>query len=71
MDPGDLLLPAVKIDVRAVGDDPDYAVTIGDIKAVGAPARPDSANGSMVVLWTGWESRWGTPGRSRTSTRTA
>ncbi|MEC3982710.1 cyclase family protein [Amycolatopsis sp. H20-H5] len=61
MDPGDLFLPAVKIDIRAkAAANPDYAVTIDDLKAWERRYGriPD---GSMVVLWTGWESRWGTP----------
>ncbi|MGH3756892.1 cyclase family protein [Actinophytocola sp.] len=61
MDPGDLFLPAVKIDVRdKASADPDYALTIGDIKAW-ERRHGRIPNDSMVVLWTGWESRWGTP----------
>lgn len=61
MDPADLFLPAVKIDVRAkVAGNADYAVTIEDIK-VWERQYGRIPNGSMVVLWTGWESRWGTP----------
>lgn len=61
MDVADLFLPAVKIDVRdKVADNADYAVTIEDLKAWERRHGriPDE---SMVVLWTGWESRWGTP----------
>jgi kynurenine formamidase len=61
MDPGDLFLPAVKIDVRAkVAGNPDYGVTIADIKAW-EQRHGRIPNQSMVILWTGWESRWGTP----------
>jgi kynurenine formamidase len=60
LDPADLFLPAVKIDVRAkVADDPDYGVTIDDIKRwtrrYGRIPR-----GAAVILWTGWDARWGT-----------
>ena len=61
MDIADLFLPAVKIDVRRkVADNADYGVTIDDIKAWERRHGriPDE---SMVVLQTGWESRWGTP----------
>jgi kynurenine formamidase len=61
MDPADLFLPAVKIDVRAkVVDNPDYGVTIDDIKAW-ERQWGRIPNGSMVVLWTGWDAKWGTP----------
>lgn len=60
LDVEDLFLPAVKVDVRdrAVVD-ADYAVTIDDL--VEWEARhgrmPDAC---ALILWTGWESRWGT-----------
>jgi kynurenine formamidase len=61
MDPGDLFLPAVKIDVRdKVRGNPDYGVTIEDLKAW-ERRNGRIPNQSMVILWTGWESRWGTP----------
>ncbi|TCO49721.1 cyclase family protein [Actinocrispum wychmicini] len=61
MDPGDLFLPAVKIDVRAkVRGHDDYAVTVDDIKEW-ERQHGRIPNNSMVILWTGWESRWGTP----------
>jgi kynurenine formamidase len=60
MDPGDLFLPAVKIDIRDKAANPDYAVTIEDIKAW-ERRHGRIPNQSMVILWTGWESRWGTP----------
>lgn len=61
MEPADLFLPAFKIDVREqCRHDADYGVTIEDIE------RFERHHGrippeSMVVIWTGWESKWGTP----------
>jgi kynurenine formamidase len=61
LEPGDLFLPAVKIDIREqAAANADYAVTIDDIK------NWERANGriprqSAVILWTGWEAKWGTP----------
>jgi kynurenine formamidase len=61
MEPADLFLPAVKIDIRdKAAANADYAVTIDDLKAWERRHGRIPA-GSMVVLWTGWESRWGTP----------
>jgi kynurenine formamidase len=61
LDAQDLLLPAVKIDIRAkAAADPDYALTVNDLKAWERQYGriPD---GAAVVLWTGWEDKWGTP----------
>jgi kynurenine formamidase len=59
LDAEDLLLPAVKVDVRAQAADADYAVTVADLRAwertYGRMPRQ-----AAVVLWTGWEDRWGT-----------
>ncbi|WP_231114755.1 cyclase family protein [Lentzea aerocolonigenes] len=61
MDPADLFLPAVKIDIRdRAAANADYAVTIDDIKAW-ERKHGRIPNGSMVVLWTGWDAKWGTP----------
>jgi kynurenine formamidase len=60
MDPEDLFRPAVKIDIRDRAANPDYAVTIADIKAW-ERRHGRIPGGSVVILWTGWESRWGTP----------
>ncbi|MEU0877027.1 cyclase family protein [Lentzea sp. NPDC005914] len=61
MDPADLFLPAVKIDIRdKAAANADYAVTIDDIKAW-ERKHGRIPNGSMVVLWTGWDAKWGTP----------
>jgi kynurenine formamidase len=62
LDLDDLHLGAVKIDVREqCARDPDYAVTVADLE------RWEQTHGripdeSMVVIWTGWEARWGTAG---------
>jgi kynurenine formamidase len=61
MDLADLLLPAVKIDVRAQSrNNPDYAVTIDDIKEW-ERRHGRIPNESAVIIWTGWDSKWGTP----------
>jgi len=61
MDPNDLFLNAVKIDARAkVAHNADYALMIDDIKAW-ERQNGRIPNGSMVIMWTGWDSRWGTP----------
>jgi kynurenine formamidase len=61
LEPGDLFLPAVKIDVRdKCADNPDYEVTVADIRAWERRHGriPDE---SMVIIWTGWDAKWGTP----------
>ena len=60
LDPGDLFLPAAKIDIRdKAAADADYGVTIDDVKRwerrYGRIPR-----GAAVILWTGWEDKWGT-----------
>ena len=60
LDPGDLFLPAVKIDVRReCARNADYQVTIDDLMAWERRHGriPDE---SMVIIWTGWDARWGT-----------
>jgi kynurenine formamidase len=60
LDPGDLFLPAVKIDVRdRCRDDPDYAVTVDDLRAW-EDEHGRIPEGAAVILWTGWDERWGT-----------
>lgn len=62
LDLEDLHLGAVKIDVRdKCARDDDYAVTIADLEAWEETYGriPDE---SMVILWTGWEAKWGTAG---------
>lgn len=65
LEPADLFRPAVKVDVRerCVGD-PGYAVTIADLEAwERAHGRiPDE---SVVIIWTGWEERFGRAGFER------
>ncbi|GGN43042.1 kynurenine formamidase [Actinoplanes campanulatus] len=58
--PEDLFRPAVKIDVRRrCTADPGYAVTVADLEEweQGHGRIPGD---SFVVLWTGWEERFGT-----------
>jgi kynurenine formamidase len=60
LDLQDLLLPAVKIDVRArCARDADFALSVADLEAWERRHGRIPAE-SMVILWTGWESRWGT-----------
>ena len=61
LDPGDLFLPAVKIDIRdKAAHNADYALTVADLKAWERRYGriPDQ---SAIILWTGWAHRWGTP----------
>ncbi|MET9029885.1 cyclase family protein [Nocardia sp. NPDC004168] len=61
LDLDDLLLPAVKIDLRQrCANDRDYAITVDDLKRWEAEHGriPDSA---AIVAWTGWDAKWGTP----------
>ncbi|QFZ24360.1 cyclase family protein [Saccharothrix syringae] len=61
LEPADLFLPAVKVDVRdRAARDADYEVSVADLQ------RWEREHGRIpreaaVVLWTGWEDRWGTP----------
>jgi kynurenine formamidase len=61
LDVNDLYLPAVKVDVRSrCAGKPDYEVTVADLEDFERRyGRIPPA--SMVIIWTGWESRWGTP----------
>jgi kynurenine formamidase len=60
LDPADLFLPAVVVDVRAqAADDADYGATVADVRrAMRGHGR--IPRGSAVILWTGWADRWGT-----------
>ena len=61
LEPADLCRPAVKIDVRAAcARDADFALSIADLQAFERRHGRIPAE-SVVILWTGWESRWGTP----------
>jgi kynurenine formamidase len=58
--PEDLFLPAVKIDIREESAaNADYAVTVADLQRWES-AHGRIPSGAAVILWTGWESRWGT-----------
>jgi kynurenine formamidase len=60
LDPGDLFLPAVKVDVRArAAADPDYGVTVDDLRAF-ERRHGRIPRGAAVIAWTGWEDKWGT-----------
>jgi kynurenine formamidase len=62
LDPEDLFLPAVVVDVRQqAAANADYGVTVADLRAW------ERRHGRMpqeaaVIMWSGWEDRWGTPG---------
>ena len=61
LDPNDLLLPAVKVDIRAkAARNADYALTVTDLLAWQRKYGPIPQE-CAIVLWTGWEDRWGTP----------
>lgn len=61
LEPSDLLLPAVRVDVRAAAAaDPDYQVSRADLLAFERRYERIPA-GAAVIAWTGWSSRWGTP----------
>jgi len=66
LEPNDLLLPAVRIDIRRQSaHNADYGLTVADLVAWESHHGriPD---GSAVVLWTGWGERWGTPAYANT-----
>jgi kynurenine formamidase len=61
LDLADLFRPAVKIDVRdKCAHNADYALSVRDITAWEKKHGriPDE---SVVVMWTGWDAKWGTP----------
>ncbi|MEV4129300.1 cyclase family protein [Nocardia sp. NPDC049707] len=61
LDLDDLLLPAVKIDVREqCARDRDYAIDIDDLREWES-RHGRIPDGSAVVAWTGWDAKWGTP----------
>jgi kynurenine formamidase len=61
LEPADLFLPAVKIDVRdKCRHNADYGVTVDDIKAW-ERQHGRIPNESAIVIWTGWDKLWGTP----------
>ncbi|WP_327111847.1 cyclase family protein [Nocardia sp. NBC_01730] len=57
----DLLLPAVKIDVRGqCASDRDYAITVADLRQW-EERHGRIPDGAAVIAWTGWDAKWGTP----------
>jgi kynurenine formamidase len=61
LDPEDLLLPAVKIDVRPrCTGNRDYAITVADLTGWERCHGPIPA-GAAIIAWTGWDAKWGTP----------
>ncbi|RJO77898.1 cyclase family protein [Nocardia panacis] len=61
LDLDDLLLPAVRLDLREkCSHDRDYAITVRDIQEWEREHGriPDQA---AVIAWTGWDAKWGTP----------
>jgi kynurenine formamidase len=60
LDITDLFLPAVKIDVRdKCAKNADYALSVKDVQAW-EKKYGRIADESMVIMWTGWEAKWGT-----------
>jgi len=60
LDPMDLYLPAVKIDIRAkAARNADYGLTVNDLRAW-ERRYGRIPTGAAVILWTGWEDKWGT-----------
>ncbi|MEV0298074.1 cyclase family protein [Nocardia sp. NPDC050710] len=61
LDLADLLLPAVKVDVREqCSDNRDYAITVADLRAWEA-RHGHIPDGAAIVAWTGWDAKWGGP----------
>ena len=59
LDPGDFVLPAVVVDVRAkVSKNVDYEVSVADLKAW-EPSHGQIPPRSAVLLWTGCDRWWG------------
>ncbi|MEU7630653.1 cyclase family protein [Nocardia sp. NPDC049220] len=60
LDLDDLLLPAVKIDVRRqCANDRDYAITVADLRQW-ENRHGRIPDGAAVIAWTGWDAKWGT-----------
>jgi len=58
LDPSDLILPAVVVDIRAkVQQNVDYQATVADMKAWEAKYGP-MPKGAAVILWTGCARWW-------------
>ena len=59
MDPGDFILPAVVVDIRAqTAADVDYRATVADLEAWVADHGP-MPHDAAVLLWTGCDEFWG------------
>lgn len=66
LDPQDLFRPAVKIDIRArAAADADYALSVADLLDFERRCGP-IPHEAAVILWTGWDARWGTPAYANT-----
>ena len=62
LEPADLCLPAVVLDVRErAAADADFALTVADLERFEQCLGP-IPTGAAVILQTGWDTRWGTPG---------
>ncbi|MCM6772789.1 cyclase family protein [Nocardia sp. CDC159] len=61
LEPEDLLLPAVKVDVREqCATDRDYAISVADLREW-ERVHGRIPDGAAVVAWTGWDAKWGGP----------
>jgi kynurenine formamidase len=59
--PESLVVPAVVIDIRAkAANNPDYALTKADVLAW-EKKHGKIHSGSVVLLYTGWQEKWGDP----------
>ena len=66
LDLADLFLPAVKIDIREQArGNADYALTVSDLERFERRTGP-IPHGAAIILWTGWEAKWGTPAYANT-----
>jgi kynurenine formamidase len=62
MDAKDFFHPAAVVDARRqTAKDPDYALTVADLKRFERKHGRIPRN-AVVVMWTGWQERWGDPG---------
>ncbi|MGW0248323.1 cyclase family protein [Nocardia goodfellowii] len=61
LDLADLMLPAVKIDVREqCRANRDYAISVADLKQWES-RHGRIPGGTAIIAWTGWDAFWGTP----------
>lgn len=60
-EPGQLVRPAVVIDVRQqTAQNPDYVITVQDVKRW-EQQHGRIRRGSLVLFYTGWQERWHSP----------